>query len=125
MINSFSSQQISETGNLDSNLISRQYKLNLIQDENPKLKQSQKANQLRYSTSILQRYRSNIYMLSPHRNQPNITNTRSKNVSNTIFDNNSHPDTDVKRPRLTSNDLKTFSKNPLLKLNLLKEKKTN
>ena len=48
MNNSFSLQQISRTGNLDSNLISRPYKLNLMADfmrvkyENPKMKQSDK-----------------------------------------------------------------------------------
>ena len=53
----FSLQQLQKTSNLDANLISRQYKLNLLVDfmrmkyENPKLKQSQMANQLGYSTS--------------------------------------------------------------------------
>ena len=43
MNNTFSLQQISKTGNLDNNLISRQYKLNLMADfvrikqKNPKL----------------------------------------------------------------------------------------
>ena len=52
MNNSFSLQQISRTGNLDSILISRQYKLNLLADfmrikyENPKFKQSEIASQL-------------------------------------------------------------------------------
>ena len=52
MNNTFSVQQISSTSNLDANLISRQYKLNLMADfmrmkiENPKLKQSQITNQL-------------------------------------------------------------------------------
>ena len=47
MISSFSLQQISETGNLDSNLTSRQYKLNLmakfmqIKFDNPKMRQSE------------------------------------------------------------------------------------
>ena len=61
MTNSFSLQQISKTGNLDSNLISRQFKQNLmadflrIKDENPKLKQAEIANQLGYSSSTFQR----------------------------------------------------------------------
>ena len=44
MNNNFTSQQISRTSNLESNSISRQYKLNLMADfmrlnyENPKLK---------------------------------------------------------------------------------------
>ena len=52
MKNSFSLQQIQKTSNLDANSISRQYKLNLMADfmpikyENPKLKQSETANQL-------------------------------------------------------------------------------
>ena len=52
MNNTFSLQQISKTGNLDSNLISWQNKLILMADfmpiknENPKLKQSEVANQL-------------------------------------------------------------------------------
>ena len=80
MNNSFSLQQISRTGNLDSNLISRQYKLNLMADfmrvkyENPKMKQSEIASQLGYSTSTLQRYRNDINMLSPYRINPNNTN---------------------------------------------------
>ena len=78
--NSFTLQQISRKGNLDSNLISRQYKLNLIADfmrlkyENPKMKQSEIANQLGYSSSTLQRYRKGINMLSPYRINPNNTN---------------------------------------------------
>ena len=64
MNSTFSLQQISITGNLDSILISRQYKLNLMADfmqvkyENPKMKQSEIVNQLGYSTSTLQRYRN-------------------------------------------------------------------
>ena len=54
MDNSFSLQQISRAGNLDPNLTSRQYKLDLkskfmcIKFENPKMKQSELANQLSY-----------------------------------------------------------------------------
>ena len=52
MYNSFTLQQISRTGSLDPNLISRQYKLDLLSKfinsnfENPKMKQSEIANQL-------------------------------------------------------------------------------
>ena len=69
--------------------------------ENPKLKQSQIANQLGYSTSTLQRYRNDINMLSPYRIQPNNTNKRTKKASKTNLDNNSHRDHDLKRPRMT------------------------
>ena len=127
MNNSFSLQRIQKTSNLDANLISLQYKLNLMGDfmrmkyENPKMKQSEIANQLGYSTSTLQRYRSDIKMLSPYRIHPNTTKKRSKKVLNTILDNNSHREHDLKRPQLTSNDLKTTSNEPVkLKKNKLK-----
>ena len=74
MINTFSLQKISRTGNIDAYLISRRYyNLNVKADfmrikyENPKLKHSEIANQLGYSTSTLQRYRKDINMLSPYR----------------------------------------------------------
>ena len=115
MNNSFSLQQIQKTSNLDANLISRQYKLNLMADfmrvkyENPKMKQSQIANQLGLSSSTLQRYRNDINMLSPYRIHPNNTIKRTKKVKNTTFDNDIHRESDVKRPQMTSNDLKTTS----------------
>ena len=62
MNNTFSLQQISRTSNLDANLISHQYKLNLMDDfmrvkyENPKLKQSEIANKLGLTSSTLQRH---------------------------------------------------------------------
>ena len=52
-------------------------------------------------------------MLSPYIIQPNHTNKRTKKASNGNFDNNSHCDPDVKRPRLTSNDFKTTSNEPI------------
>ena len=44
-------------------------------------------------------------MLSTYRIQPNNTDKRAKKLSNTNFDNNSHCESDLKRPQLTSNDL--------------------
>ena len=79
MNNNFSLQQIQKTSNLDANLISRQYKLNLMADfmklkyENPRMRQSEIANQLGMSSSTLQRYRNDIKMLSPYRISPNNT----------------------------------------------------
>ena len=76
MNNSFSLQQIQKTSNLDANLISRQYKLNLMADfmrikyENPRMKQFEIANQLGMSSSTSQRYRNDINMLSPYRITP-------------------------------------------------------
>ena len=90
MNNSFSLQQIQKTSNLDANLISRQNKLNLMADfmrvkyENPKMKQSEIANQLGMSSSTVQRYRNDINMLSPYRINPNNTRKRSKRLKSTI-----------------------------------------
>ena len=117
MKNTFSLQQIQKTSNLDANLMSRQYKRNPMTDfmrmkyENPKLRQSQIANPLGYSTSTLQLYRNDINMLPPYKINPDNINKRTKKTSNANFDNDSHPDSDVKRPRLTSNDLKTTQTN--------------
>ena len=126
MNNSFFLQQTSRNGNLIySNYLSRPYKLNLMADfmrmkyENPKLKQSAIANQLGYSSSILQRYRNDINTLSPYRINPNNANKRTKKTSNTNFDNNSHQNKDVVWLRLS---LKQLQKNLLPKLNLLKVK---
>ena len=68
MNNSFSLQQTQKTSGLDANLMSRQYKLNLMADfmrlkfENPIMKQSEMANQLNLSSTI-QRYRNDLNML--------------------------------------------------------------
>ena len=117
MNNTFSLQEKGRTGNLDANSISKQNKLNLIADimrvtyENPKVRQSELANRLGFSSSTLQRYRNDINMVSPYRINPNNTNKRVKNASNTKFNNDSHHGSDVKRPQMTSNDFKTAQTN--------------
>ena len=106
MNNSFSLQQIQRTSNLDANLISRQYKLNLMADfmklkyENPRMRQSEIANQLGMSSSTLQRYRNDINMLSPYRITPNNTKKRPKKAKIDDI-------TDLKRPQMTSRRLQT------------------
>ena len=111
MNNSFSLQPIQKTSNLDANLISRQYKLNLMADfmrlkyENPKMKQSEIANQLSLSSTI-KRYRNDINMLSPYRIQSNNIIKRKKKARNTNSDNDSQPNHDDKRPQMTSKQLK-------------------
>ena len=109
MNNSFSLQQIQKTSNLDANLISRQYKLNLMADfmkvkyENPRMKQSEIANQLGMSSSTVQRYRNDLNMLSPYRISPNNTKKRTKKAK--IDDIG-----DLKRLPMTSIDAETNSK---------------
>ena len=75
-------------------------------NEYPKLKQFEIADRLGYSSSTLQSYRNDINMLSPYRIQSNKTNKRTKKTLNTNSDNNSHIEHDLKRPRLTSFELK-------------------
>ena len=112
MNNSFSLHQIQKTSNLDANLISRQYKLNLMADfmrvkyGNPRMKQSEIANQLGMSSSTVQRYRNDINMLSPYRINPNNVKKRSKKAK---IDDNS----DLKRPQMTSNESIKNKKNKL------------
>ena len=117
MNNSFSLQQIQKTSNLDANLLSRQYKLNLMADfmrfkyENPKLKQSDIANHLGLSSSTLQRYRNDINMLSQYKINPNNTNRRTKKVKKIILTTTHCLTTmikDLKRPRMTSKQLKQY-----------------
>ena len=74
--------------------------------ENPKMKHSERTNQLGYSTSTLQRYRNDMNMLSPYIIHQNNTNKLRKKTSNTNFDNNSHHNLNIKRPEMISNDLK-------------------
>ena len=63
--------EISKTANMDPNLLTRHYKLKLMNDfmhmkyQNPKMKQSEIANNLNISSSTLKRYRNDINMLSP------------------------------------------------------------
>ena len=90
-----------------------------VKYENPRMKQSEIANQLGYSTSTLQRYRKDINMLSPYRIHTN-TNKQRKKTSNTNSNNDLHRDPDLKRPQITSNDLNRLQ---MKMLNLLKTKR--
>ena len=109
MNNTPSLNERNKTANMNPNLLTRHFKLKLMNDfmyikyQNPKLKQSETANQLNLSSSTLQRYRNDIKMLPPYRIQPNNTNKRTEMTLYTIFDNNSYHEPDVKRPQMTSN----------------------
>ena len=88
---------------MDPNLLTRHYKLRLMNDfmhikyQNPKMKQSEIANNLNMSSSTIQRYRNDYNMLSPYRINPNNVKKRSKKAK--IDDIG-----DLKRPQMTSND---------------------
>ena len=107
-MNTPSLSEINETANMDSNLITRHYKLKLMNDfmnikyQNPKLKQPEIASQLNMSPSTIQRHGNDINMFSPYRINPNNVKKRPKKAK---IDDNS----DLKRLQMTSNDLKATS----------------
>ena len=100
--------EINRTANMDPNLLTRHYKLKIMNDfmymkyQNPKLKQSELANNLNMSSSTIQRYRNDINMQSPYRINPNNVKKRTKKAK--IDDIG-----DLKRPQMTSNDVKPTS----------------
>ena len=108
MNNTPSLNEINKTANMDPNLLTRHYKLKLMNDfmhikyQNPKMKQSEIADHLNMSCSTIKRYRNDINMLSPYRINPNNAKKRQKKAKN---DDNG----ELKRPQLISNDLKTTS----------------
>ena len=93
---------------MDPNMLTKYYKLKLMNDfmnikyQNPKMTQSEISSQLNMSSSTIKRYRNDINMLSPYRISRNNIKKRSKKAK---IDNNDEP----KRPQMTSNDVKTTS----------------
>ena len=93
---------------MNPNKLTKYYKLKLMNDfmnikyQNPKMTQSEISSQLNMSPSTIQRYRNDINMISPYRINPNNVKKRSKKVKIDGIG-------DLKRPNLTSNDLKTTS----------------
>ena len=108
MNNTPSLNEINKNSAMDPNILTKYYKLKLMNDfmnikyQNPKMTQSEISSQLNMSSSTIKRYRNDINMLSPCRINPNNTKKRSKKVK---IDNNDEP----KRPQMISNDLKTTS----------------
>ena len=85
-MNTPSLAEINKTANMDPNLLTRHYKLKLMNDfmnikyQNPKMKQSEIANNLNMSSSTLQRYRNVINMLLPYRINPNNNKNAQKRL---------------------------------------------
>ena len=108
MNNTPSLNEINKNSTMNPNMLTKYYKLKIMNDfmnikyQNPKMTQSQISSQLNMSPSTIQRYKNDINMISPYRNNPNNVKTQQKK---TKIDNNG----DLKRPCLTSNDLKTTS----------------
>ena len=108
MNNTPSLNEINKNSTMDPNMLTKYYKLKLMNDfmnikyQNPKMTQSEISSQLNMSSSTIKRYRNDINMLSPYRISPNNTKKRPKKVK--IDDIG-----DLKRPQMSSNDLKTTS----------------
>ena len=100
--------EISKNSTMDPNMLTKYYKLKLMNDfmnikyHNPKMSQSEISSQLNMSSSTIQRYRNDINMLSPYRINPKNVKKQQKKAK--IDDNGN-----LKRPQMTSNDLKTTS----------------
>ena len=108
MNNTPSLNEINKTSAMDHNMLTKYYKLKLMNDftnikhQNPKMTQSEISSQLNMSSSTIKRYRNDMNMLSPCRINPNNVKNRTKKA---IIDDI----TDLKRPQMTPNDLKTTS----------------
>ena len=106
--NTPSLNEINKNSTMDPNMLTKYYKLKLMNDfmnikyQNPKMTQSQISSQLNMSSSTIKRYRNDINMLSPYRNNPIIVKKQQKK---TKIDNIGDP----KRSNLASNNLKTTS----------------
>ena len=107
-MNTPSLNEIIKNSTMDPNMLTKNYKLKLMNDfmnikyQNPKMTQSEISSQLNMSSSTIKRYRNDINMLSPYRISPNNVKKRPKKAK--IDDIG-----DLKRPQMTSNDLKTSS----------------
>ena len=100
--------EINKNSTMNPNMLTKYYKSKIMNDfmnikyRNPKMTQSEISSQLNMSPSTIQRYRNDINMISPYRINSNNVKKQQKKVK---IDNND----DLKRPPLTSNDLKTTS----------------
>ena len=108
-MNTPSLNEINKNSTMDPNMLTKYYKLKLMNDfmnikyQNPKMTQSEISSQLNMSSSTVKSYRNDINMLSPYRISPNNVKKRSKKAK--IDDIG-----DLKRPRMTSIDSETNSK---------------
>ena len=108
MNNTPSLNEINKNSAMDPNMLTKYYKLKLMNDfmnikyQNPKITQSEISSQLNMSSSTIKRYRNDINMLSPYRINPNNFKKRTKKPK---FDDIA----DLKRPQMTSDDVKTAS----------------
>ena len=112
MNNTPSLNEINKNCSMDPNMLTKYYKLKLMNDfmnikyQNPKMTQSEITSQLNMSSSTIKRYRNDINMFSPYRINPNNVKKHTKRAK---IDNIS----ELKRPQMTSIDSETNSKEPV------------
>ena len=84
MNNTPSLNEINKNSAMDPNMLTKYYKLKLMNDfmnikyQNPKMTQSEISSQLNMSSSTIKRYRNDINMLSPYRISANNVKKRTK-----------------------------------------------
>ena len=111
-MNTPSLNEIYKNSSMDPNTLTKYYKLKLMNDfmnikyQNPKMTQSEISSQLNMSSSTIKRYRNDINMISPYRNNPRNVKKQQKK---TKIDNNS----DLERSQMISIDSETNSKEPV------------
>ena len=111
-MNTPSLNEINKNSSMDPNTLTKYYKLKLMNDfmnikyQNPKMTQSEISSQLNMSSSTIKRYRNDINMISPYRNNPKNVKKQQKK---TKIDNNS----DLERSQMISIDSETNSKEPV------------
>ena len=78
--------EINKNSTMDPNMLTKYYKLKLMNDfmnikyQNPKMTQSEISSQLNMSSSTIKRYRNDINMISPYRINPNNAKKRQNKV---------------------------------------------
>ena len=115
-MNTYNLSQIPRTGNLDSNLIFRQYKLHQmckfmeIKNDNPKMTQKEICNEIGLSDRTIARYRKDINMQSPYRlnaNKRQITSLKRQNPPLKRQENTENgSENDKKTPKIVENQRK-------------------
>ena len=91
MNNTPSLNEINKNSTMNPNMLTKYYKLKNMNDftnikyQNPKMTQSQISSQLNMSPSTIQRYRNDINMISPYRNNPNNVKKQQKRPKSIIM----------------------------------------
>ena len=91
MNNTPSLNEINKNSAMDPNMLTKYYKLKLMNDfmkikyQNPKMTQSEISSQLNMSSSTIKRYRNDINMLSPYRINSNNVKKQQKKLKSLIM----------------------------------------